>query len=278
MAAVFTVNQYWRPGDTGSLLTVFGQCVAAAVIFSLVSSSIYLINDVADIERDRLHPKKRFRPIAAGHLSPRLAIISAVVLAVGSVAAALALGVGFAAVCVIYLATQIAYSFQLKHEVLLDVFSIAAGFVLRVVGGAFAIGVPVSPWLYVCTTLGALFLALAKRRQELLLLEDGAEGHRKSLAEYSVSFVDQMLSVVTASTFIAYSLYTFSAENLPRNNAMMLTIPFVMYGFFRYLYLIHRKGMGGSPDEVLFSDRPLLIDLGLWVLTAVSVLYFSRGG
>ncbi len=276
MAAVFTVNLYWRPGDIASLLSVFGLSFAAFVIFSGLSSAVYLINDVTDFERDRLHPKKSRRPIAAGLVSPRLAIATATVLLLISLPLSFVLEPGFGLVAVLYVLSQLLYSFYLKHEVILDVFTIAAGFALRVVGGGLAISVPISPWLYVCTILGALFLALAKRRNELTLLEGTAIDHRRSLQEYSASFLDQMIGVVTSSTVIAYSLYTFSAENLPANHAMMLTIPFVLYGLFRYLYLVYMRGRGGSPDEALLSDRPLLMTAVLWVFLSLVVLYFAR--
>jgi 4-hydroxybenzoate polyprenyltransferase len=182
----------------------------------------------------------------------------------------------FGVVAVIYFASQFLYSYVLKHQVILDVFTIAVGFALRVVGGAFAIDVPVSPWLYVCTILGALFLGLCKRRHELLLLEDGATNHRKTLEAYTPQLLDQMIAVVTASTVIAYSLYSFSAENLPKNHAMMLSIPFVLYGLFRYLYLVYQRGLGGSPDELLLRDKPLLIDVALWIGVSLLVLYLAR--
>lgn len=276
MAAVFTINLYWRPGDLASLLTVFGKSLLAFVIFCALASATYLINDVADIERDRQHPEKRRRPIAAGLVSPRLAIALAVLLASVATPSAFILSREFGMVAVVYFASQFLYSYVLKHQVILDVFTIAGGFALRVVGGAFAIDVPVSPWLYVCTILGALFLGLCKRRHELLLLEDGATNHRKTLEAYTPQLLDQMIAVVTASTVIAYSLYTFSANNLPDNHAMMLTIPFVLYGLFRYLYLVYQRGLGGSPDDLLLRDAPLLIDVALWIGVSLTVLYFAR--
>jgi 4-hydroxybenzoate polyprenyltransferase len=276
MAAVFTINLYWRPGDPASLLTVFGQSLLAFVVFCMLSSATYLMNDVADIARDRQHPTKRNRPIAAGLVSPRLAIGAAVVLALVAIPSAFLLNPGFGIVAATYFGIQLAYSFALKHEVIIDVFTIAAGFALRVIGGGLAIDVPISPWLYICTILGALFLGLAKRRHELLLLEDGATSHRKTLDAYTPQLLDQMIAVVTASTVIAYSLYTFSAENLPNNHAMMLTVPFVFYGLFRYLYLVYQRGLGGSPEELLLRDKPLLIDVALWVGTSLFVLYLAR--
>jgi len=175
-----------------------------------------------------------------------------------------------------YIVLMLSYTFVLKHVVLMDMMAIGAGFVLRAMAGAFAIDAPVSPWLYVVTALAALFLVIHKRRAELTLLEGGAGNHRPILDEYSPGLLDQMASLVTASTLISYGLYTFTAENLPENNAMMLTIPFVLYGLLRYLYLVHQKGEGGSPEEILLRDWPLLIDILLWVVTAATVLAVYR--
>jgi 4-hydroxybenzoate polyprenyltransferase len=172
---------------------------------------------------------------------------------------------------------MIAYSTRLKHIVLLDVFTVAAGFVIRVVAGALAIGVPISPWLYICTTLGALFISVAKRRNEVATLAEQAEAHRPILLDYPLPFVDQLISVIAAATVVAYGIYTFTAEGLPRNQAMMLTIPFVLYGLFRYLYLIYVKQEGGAPEDILISDRPILATVVLWLLVAGTVLFVFRG-
>lgn len=248
----------------------------AFVAFCILSSATYLVNDLADLERDRVHPTKRRRPIASGQLSPRLAGITAVILLVAALLLSGALGTPFLLMGVLYLALSLAYSFRLKHVVILDVMAIAAGFVLRAAAGAVVIAVPISPWLYVCTVLGALFIALCKRRHELALLQDGAADHRRILEDYSIPFLDQMISVVTSATLIAYSLYTFSAENLPKNSAMMLTIPFVLYGILRYLYLIHVKNSGGSPEEVLLTDGPLMATIAGWGATCVVILYMVK--
>lgn len=245
----------------------------AFALFCAVSSAIYLVNDLADIEKDRQHPIKRRRPLAAGVVRPTEAVAAAALLLAVAVPLSFTLNWLFGALVLTYLALMVAYSYVLKHLVLIDVFAIAAGFVIRAAAGAVAISVPISPWLYVCTILGALFLGLSKRRHELVLLEKDASNHRKILDEYSLTLLDQLIVIVTASTVMAYSLYTFSAENLPKNHAMMLTIPFVLYGIFRYLYLVHLKNAGGSPEDVLLRDRPLLLNIVLWLATAVGVLH-----
>lgn len=250
------------------------RTVLAFVLFCLASSAVYLVNDLADMESDRQHPTKRFRPLAAGELSPRVAAAAAGVLVLLAVGGAFAVHTGLGLVLSGYLALQLAYSFLLKHLVIIDVMTVAAGFVLRVVAGVVVVQVErFSPWLYVCTTLLALFIAINRRRHELTLLADNAANHRRILDEYTLSFLDEMNSMVTASTVIAYSLYTFSAPNLPSNHAMMLTIPFVLYGLFRYLYLVHVKGEGGAPDELILRDLPLFLTVVLWVLAVVLILY-----
>ncbi len=256
--------------------TLLGKTIVAFALFCLLSGTVYLINDLADIERDRLHPTKRNRPLPAGRLPLSWAMYAAIVLLAVSLPLSFYLDLTFGLIALSYLLLQVAYSFRLKDVVILDVMTVAAGFVLRVAAGAVvAQAERFSPWLYVCTTLLALFIALGRRREELILLEDNANQHRKILEEYSPAFIDEMLTVVTAATIIAYSLYTFSAENLPANKSMMLTIPFVIYGLLRYLYLIHQKNMGGSPEEIVLRDIPLLVSNLLWGLTVVIILYLS---
>jgi 4-hydroxybenzoate polyprenyltransferase len=246
----------------------------AFVLFCLMSSTVYLINDLADMEKDRQHPKKRHRPLASGELAPGVAIAAILVFAAVSIPAALWLDGGFALVLLGYLALNIAYSFYLKNLVIIDVLVIAAGFLLRAAGGVLVVDVErFSPWLYLCLTLGALFLGFGKRRHELLLLDEEAGNHRTILAEYTVPFLDQLIGLVTSTMVVAYSLYTFSAPNLVDNHNMMLTIPFVLYGLFRYLYLIHVKHQGGAPDELVFRDKPLLATGLLWVVAVLIVLY-----
>ena len=256
-----------------------GRVVLAFVLFCALSGTVYLLNDVADIERDRLHPVKRLRPIASGALSPRAAALVAAGLALASAGASLLLGPLFAACAAAYLILNLLYSFYLKEAVILDVLCISLGFVLRAVAGAVAIGVLISEWLLVCTFLLALFLALAKRRHELVSLAATATGHRKSLAEYSPYLLDQMISVVTASCVTAYAFYTLAPETVAkyRTHRLAWTIPFVLYGIFRYLYLVHRKEQGGSPTDILLTDRPLLATVALWAAAIVLIVYTAGG-
>jgi len=245
----------------------------AFVDFCLLASATYLVNDLVDVEQDRLHPTKRKRPIASGQLPRKIAAGSAAVLLAVALGIAIALGAAYSASAVLYLLMTFSYSLWLKHMVIIDVLAVSAGFVLRAAAGAIVISVPISPWLYVCTLLGALFLAIGKRRHELLLLQSSAVNHRRILEEYNLPLLDQMISVVTSAAVIAYSLYTFSAENLPRNGAMMLTIPFLVYGIFRYLYLVHVRGDGGAPEDLLLADRHLLATVLGWGVTSMLILY-----
>ena len=249
---------------------------ATFALFCMVCGAEYLVNDVRDRESDQLHPKKRLRPIAAGRLSPNTALAAAAVLVAAGLAVGFALEWRVGAVIGGYVVMMLAYSFYLKHVVLLDLMIIAAGFVLRAMAGALVIDVPISPWLYVVTALGALFLAINKRRAEIVLLKDDANEHRPILEEYTMPLLDQMASIVTASTLVAYGLYTFTAPALPSNHSMMLTIPFVLYGIFRYLYLVHVRGEGGSPEDVLLKDVPLMLDILLWVAVSGILLAVAR--
>lgn len=248
--------------------------IAGVLVFCLISSSVYLINDVKDIESDRQHPVKKNRPIASGKLPVQVAITAAVVLLVISFPAAYLLSPGFAIISGIYFLINLAYSFHLKHVPLIDVLIIAAGFVLRVAAGVTLIAVQrFSPWMYVVTTLLALFIGFGKRRAELMQLSIDANNHRRVLDGYSIPFLDQLITIVSSSTILTYSLYTFSAPNLPENHSMMLTIPFVLYGIFRYLYLIQIKGEGGAPEELVLTDRPLQATILLFGLAVFLVFY-----
>jgi 4-hydroxybenzoate polyprenyltransferase len=248
--------------------------VAAFVLLCLMSGAVYLMNDLVDVESDRQHPTKKNRPLPSGRLSPRLAAAVAALLAVVSLAAGYFLSFELAVILLIYLLSQIAYTFKLKHVVLLDVLTIAAGFVLRIAAGVAVIEVErFSPWLYVFGGFLALFMALGKRRAELVLLGADAGNHRAILEDYNLDLIDRLQSVVMTSAVVAYSLYTFLAEGLPANHAMMLTIPFVLYGIFRYLYLIHIREEGGAPEEILLRDRPLQVTLLLYAAVVFVALY-----
>ena len=270
---IFAALVFAREALTGPSL---GRAIWAFVVFCLLSGALYLVNDVCDVQADRLHPKKRLRPIAAGRVSPGRAFVWASILTAGSLTGAFVLRPLFGAVAVIYAVLMLGYSFKLKNIVILDVFLIAAGFVLRVVAGGVAIFVPLSSWLIICTSLLALFIAFGKRRHEIVFLEAQAPLHRPILREYSAYLLDQMISVVTASTVIAYSLYTVSEDTVQKfgTSNLILTTPFVLYGIFRYLYLVHQKSQGGSPEEMIFRDRPLAAAIILWIMAVVIILYF----
>lgn len=253
---------------------LLAKTTAAFVLFCLLSSVVYLTNDLVDMEKDRQHPTKRLRPLASGRLQPSAAIAAAVAIPLISLPLSFALDPLFGLIALGYLLTMTAYSFVLKEIVIVDVLTVAAGFLLRVAAGVAVIHAErFSPWLYICMTLLAIFIGIARRRHELLLLEGNATEHRAILGEYNLRLLDEMITLVTAATMIAYSLYTFSAPNLPPNHAMMLTIPFVLYGMFRYLYLIHVRHEGGTPEELVFKDRPLFLAVALWGLTVVVIMY-----
>ena len=251
------------------------RSLAGFGLFCLLSGLVYIVNDLVDLDKDRQHPTKRLRPLAAGDLSRGQGMASAMVLAATALPLSFQLDPRFGLTAVSYVALQIAYSVWLKEVVILDVLLVASGFVLRAAAGAFAIDVFLSPWLIICTLLLALFLALSKRRAEIVLLEDRASDHRGALAHYSPYLLDQMISVVTASTVTAYGLYTLWPDpgHAFRPEPLYLTIPFVIYGIFRYLYLIHRKELGGSPSRVLLTDRPLQAAILLWALAVAAILY-----
>lgn len=247
---------------------------AGFILFCLLASVVYIINDLADLQADRMHPEKRNRPLASGNLSPNLARIVAGVLLLVVFPLAYLLSSSFTIVLLTYLVLNLVYSKWLKHVALVDVFVLASFYVLRVVAGVTLISVErFSPWLYVVTTLLALYIGFGKRRAELALLANDANQHRRVLDGYTIPLLDQFITIVSATTIVAYSLYTFSAPNLPENHAMMLTIPFAIYGIFRYLYLVQMKHSGGAPEEVLYSDRPLQITIVLWGLAVMAVFY-----
>ncbi len=253
----------------------FGLVLAAALIFSLAAGSIYLLNDVLDAPTDRLHPFKKKRPIAAGRLSVPAAVLAFVFLMVWSLAMALILNRNFFLLLGIYAVIEILYSTTLKNVVILDLFCIAAGFFLRVLSGAAVIDVPISSWLVICTIFLSLFLGLAKRRSELVLLNENAVNHRRVLSDYSLSYLDQMIMIVTASTILAYALYTLAPETRMKfhDRHLEFTIIFVVYGVFRYLYLVYQKHEGGAPEKVLISDKPMLVNLVLYLAAALLIVY-----
>lgn len=253
------------------------RSLLAFAAFSAVASSIYLVNDIADYERDRVHPKKRHRPIAAGKVRRGTAMVMSAALAAGGLALAWGLNLQTGATISVYGVMNLAYSFRLKHVVLLDVFIIAAGFLLRVTSGAFAIEVGISPWLLVCTFFIALFLAFCKRRHELVSLGDDAAAHRGILAHYSTPFIDKMVSSLASMTVMSYALYTIDPRVVTRlgTDGLVITLPLVLFGIYRYLYLVHHRQMGGSPTEVVLKDRSVQAILLLYLGTAVWLIYFG---
>jgi len=260
-----------RAGEPAAL----GRALAAFALFCAAASAIYLANDLRDREADRRHPLKARRPIAAGELAPGVAAGAAALLGVGALAAAFALGAAFGVALASYLALNLLYSFGLKHIVILDVMSIAASFMIRVLGGAAAIDVEISRWLVLCGSFLALFLAFSKRRHELTLLAAGAADQRRVLSDYSEIFLDQMMSVVTASTVVSYALYAASAETAERlgTSQLLWTLPMVLYGIFRFLYLVHRRDEPRNPTEAILRDPPFLLNFALWAAVVVGLIY-----
>lgn len=267
-AGVFFDGRIFEPSRILRSLVAFG-------LFCIISGAIYLINDLVDIEKDRQHPQKCKRPIASGALAPQTAKIAAVLILGICVPLGFWFDVGFGATALVYVILMLAYDFWLKNVVILDVMTLAAGFVLRVLAGALVVHVSrFSPWLYVCTTFVALFMAINKRRHEMILLSSNANSHRAILEQYSLEFLNDMSSLVTAATVVAYSFYTFSAPNVPKNQSMMLTIPFVLYFVFRYLYLTRKQNLGGAPEDIVLGDIPLIITCILWGATTALAIYW----
>lgn len=261
--------------EAGPLL----RSMFAFVVFCGLSGAAYLVNDVRDLERDRLHPRKRLRPIASGVLPARTALALAGLIGGASLLVSLLLGRAFALAALAYVALNLLYSLKLKEVVIVDAIAVSLGFVVRAVAGALAVGVIFSDWLLICTILLALFLTFCKRRHELTTLEGQASDHRKSLEEYSPYLLDQMIAVVTASCLMAYASYTTAPETVAKfqTDRLPWTIPFVLYGIFRYLYLVHQKDQGGSPTDLLLTDRPILLNVALWALALVAIVYSAAG-
>ncbi|MCE5252206.1 decaprenyl-phosphate phosphoribosyltransferase [bacterium] len=247
----------------------------AFILFSLITGAVYTLNDIVDIAKDREHPLKKTRPIASGRISIKTAWFMVIILFAALIPLSFLFDTGFGLAVLVYIFLQIAYSVFLKNVVILDVFVISFGFLLRVIAGALAIHVVISNWILVCTMLLALFLALSKRRHELVLLENNADSHRQILREYSPYLLDQMIGIVTSATLVAYMIFTLSDETTAKfGSGMILTVPFVLYGIFRYLYLVHQKKVGGQPEEVLLSDIPLQLDILGYGIAALIVIYF----
>jgi 4-hydroxybenzoate polyprenyltransferase len=269
--AIFAAVVFARKFTDPSLVL---RTAGAFAAFCLVSSSHYIFNDLMDIEEDRLHPVKSKRPLASGRLKKGPAVAAMLVLGAAGLGLAAWISLPFFLMCAGYLVLQVLYSVRLKHVVILDVFVVAAGFVIRVLAGAIVIRVLISSWLLICTMLLSLFLAMGKRRHEIVFLEGEAPNHRPILKEYTTNFLDQMISVVTASTLVAYCLYTISEETVAKlgTRNMILTVPFVLYGIFRYLYLIHLRSEGGSPEHLILKDKPLLVDVFLWGAASIAIV------
>jgi 4-hydroxybenzoate polyprenyltransferase len=250
--------------------------IIGLVVFSLVASVVYIINDIADVEADRQHPIKRNRPIAAGKLPISAAWVSAIVLALIAFPVAIWLSPGFALITLLYLVLNLIYSKWLKHEVLFDIILLASLYVIRVAAGVALINVVrFSPWIYIFTTFLALLMGTGKRRAELSEIANGPNAQRRVLDGYTLGFLDQLITLASGMTIITYSMYTFSAPNVPENHTMMLTIPFIIYSIFRYQYLLQVKGIGSAPEELVLSDRPLQIAIALWGLAVLVVFYIS---
>lgn len=269
-AALVFAGQMTVPGP-------FMQAMGAFVLFCMLSSGVYFLNDVADIERDRSHPDKCHRPLPSGRLSIRAAVVASVVLIfAGAGVGWLAFGWVFLLIALAYFLINAAYSFRLRSIVLLDAMAVASGFVLRAYAGAVAIGANMSDWLYLCALLISLFLAFCKRRHELALLQESAANHRGILGEYPLEFLDQLIAILTAATLVSYSLYTLDEDvisHLSRGHALKFTIPFVIYGLLRYHYLVYRHQEGGNPTDLLLRDKPLMVNFALWVGVVLAIIY-----
>ena len=277
LAFFFTIDEAWSPSaDIAAGLGLFGVITLAFLLFSALTGAVYLVNDILDAESDRLHPRKRHRPVASGRLPVTAAWAFAAVLAVIGLGGAFALEPVFGVISGVYVLANVAYSLALKHIVLVDVFVISGGMVLRAVAGAAIMQVPISPWLYLCTALAALLLALIKRRSQLVAAGEDAASQRPSLSRYTVESLDRLIVITATASLIGYSLYTFTAPNLPDNDAMMLTIPFVAFGLFRYIMLSGNADAGENPEDLLMGDKPLIATALLWLGSAAVILALFR--
>ena len=291
VALFFTVNKWWTPDDVPGMLRLVGTSFAAMALFSMLAAAVYIVNDLFDAEQDRAHPRKQNRPFAAGVVPVPVGWAVAAALAGASLPLSFLISTTFGYIALAYACLSVTYSLKLKHVVIIDVMTVAAGYVLRAVAGSaainhFALGPPggrvtleltVSAWLYVCTALLALFITLAKRRGEIVLAGERSIRQRAILAEYSVPFIDQLIAIVAPATLVSYTFYTFSSgvvgsANLPKNFSMLVTVPFVAYGIFRYLYLIHQRKEGESPEDIILADKPLLLNVLAWLVASAAVL------
>jgi 4-hydroxybenzoate polyprenyltransferase len=275
-AFIFTINERWDLGEWGESLEVFGIATAAFFLFCLLSSATYLINDLIDAPRDRLHPLKRHRPIAAGLVSPRRAVLTAFGMFIVGIGLSFLLEPWFGVVVLIYLTLTLSYSIKLKQVAVIDVLVLSTGYVLRAVGGAVVIQVPISLWLYAVTSLGAMLIGFGKRRGEMAGAEGEASHQRHVLKDYSRTLLNRLIVLVVGGVFITYVAYTLTASNLPDNRTMAVTIPIMAYGLYRYLHLLYHHNAGETPEEMFLSDRPLMATVFLWLATVVVVLVLAR--
>lgn len=261
-------------GDLDAVLRV----AAAFAIFCVAASSVYIANDLVDLEADKLHPVKKLRPLARGHLSPQEGLLFSFILAIAAVGSGFALNFGLGVCLGTYIAGNLLYTQVLKRLVILDVMCLGLFFLLRVIAGAVVISVNVSEWLLICSAILALFLGFNKRRHEILIAGKQAGDHRKVLDQYSIYFIDQMVSVLTASTVIFYTLYTVDDRTVEHfgTNGLLFTVPFVYYGIFRYLYLVHKRRQGGDPSRIILKDKMLQLNIIFWLTTAIGVIYFLK--
>ena len=275
---VFSINEAWSLSAINEqhTLELLSKNIIALVSFIFACSAVYMLNDLLDAESDRNHDSKKSRPIAAGEINVTIALVTAVLFAVVALLIASLVNTNLFYAVATYMMLMVAYSLFLREIMILDIFAISAGFVIRVVAGALAINIPVSPWLYVCMGFGALFIALSKRHAELNLTESKEAYNRTTLQTYSLGLIETFITLALSTTLISYILYTFTAPNLPDNNAMMVTIPVIVYGTFRYLYLVKERCLGEKPEDVLITDRPLIICVMFWLAVTVTVLYFFR--
>lgn len=275
-AFVFTINERWELGEWGESLELFGIATAAFLLFCLLSSATYLVNDLIDAPQDRLHPQKRHRPIAAGVVSPRQAVVTAIAMFIVGVGLAFLLEPGFGVVVLVYLTLTLSYSIKLKQVAVVDVLVLSTGYVLRAVAGAVVIQVPISLWLYAVTSLGAMLIGFGKRRGEMAGAEEWASRQRPVLKDYTKTLVNSLIALTGTGVFVTYLVYTLTASNLPDNRAMVLTVPILAYGLYRYLHLVYHHNAGETPEEMFLGDRPLIATVILWLTTVLVVLVLAR--